>query len=97
MSELTEAKNISSLVTEYLDQPPSCLEFCPKEPNHFVIGTYLLQEIKESPENREAEDQDDTLDESASVSIRQTKTGSLQLWQVDVGIPKLYVTVGFRS
>lgn len=32
--------------TIFLDQPPSCLEFCPEIPNHFVVGTYLLSETK---------------------------------------------------
>lgn len=35
-----------SATTVFLDQPPSCLEFCPELPNHFVVGTYLLSEIK---------------------------------------------------
>lgn len=30
--------------TVYLDQPPSCLQFCPSIPSHFIIGTYLLSE-----------------------------------------------------
>lgn len=32
--------------TVYLDQPPSCLEFCPELRDHFVVGTYLLSETK---------------------------------------------------
>lgn len=32
--------------TIYLGQPPSCLEFCPEIPDHFVVGTYLLSETK---------------------------------------------------
>ncbi|KAJ6157780.1 hypothetical protein N7470_005372 [Penicillium chermesinum] len=32
--------------TVFLDQPPSCLEFCPELPGHFVVGTYLLSETK---------------------------------------------------
>jgi diphthamide biosynthesis protein 7 len=32
--------------TIFLDQPPSCLEFCPEIPDHFVVGTYLLSETK---------------------------------------------------
>ncbi|KAB8260231.1 hypothetical protein BDV32DRAFT_158863 [Aspergillus pseudonomiae] len=55
-----------SATTVYLDQPPSCLQTCPASPNHIVIGTYLLTETKD-----EAKD-----------TIQQTKTGSLQLWQL---------------
>ncbi|OQD81961.1 hypothetical protein PENANT_c024G07070 [Penicillium antarcticum] len=36
----------SSATTVFLDQPPSCLEFCPEAPDHFIVGTYLLSENK---------------------------------------------------
>ncbi|CAI7677995.1 unnamed protein product [Penicillium pancosmium] len=39
-----------SATTVFLDQPPSCLEFCPDFPNHFVVGTYLLSESKSESE-----------------------------------------------
>ncbi|KGO48367.1 hypothetical protein PEX1_097080 [Penicillium expansum] len=35
-----------STTTVFLDQPPSCLEFCPEAPDHFIVGTYLLSENK---------------------------------------------------
>jgi diphthamide biosynthesis protein 7 len=35
-----------SATTVFLDQPPSCLEFCPEAPDYFVVGTYLLSENK---------------------------------------------------
>lgn len=35
-----------SATTVFLDQPPSCLEFCPEILDHFVVGTYLLSETK---------------------------------------------------
>ncbi|KAI5299507.1 4-hydroxy-2-oxoglutarate aldolase, mitochondrial, partial [Ascosphaera pollenicola] len=54
--------------TVFLDQPPSCLEFCPTAPDYFVIGTYLLSEHRS--------------EEDASV-IQQSKTGSVQLWKLD--------------
>ncbi|KKK16705.1 hypothetical protein ARAM_004019, partial [Aspergillus rambellii] len=58
----------SSTTTIFLDQPPSCLQFCPESPDHLVIGTYLLSETKG--------------EEDESTSIQQTKTGSLQLWHL---------------
>ncbi|KAJ5357624.1 hypothetical protein N7541_004782 [Penicillium brevicompactum] len=39
-------QNPQSATTVFLDQPPSCLEFCPEAPNYFVVGTYLLSETK---------------------------------------------------
>ncbi|OJJ48644.1 hypothetical protein ASPZODRAFT_130744 [Penicilliopsis zonata CBS 506.65] len=35
-----------SSTTVFLDQPPSCLQFCPGSPDYFVVGTYLLSESK---------------------------------------------------
>ncbi|PGH23828.1 hypothetical protein AJ80_02076 [Polytolypa hystricis UAMH7299] len=64
---------VHSLLTIFLKQPPSCLEFCPTAPNYLVIGTYLLQETK-------LED---------SESPQQTKTGSVQLFQLDPKTPSL--------
>ncbi|KAH8693966.1 hypothetical protein BGW36DRAFT_300403 [Talaromyces proteolyticus] len=63
-------QSISSITTKFLDQPPSCLEFCPDDPDYFMIGTYLLEEDKEG------------INETATV--KQTKTGSLQLWHLDI-------------
>ncbi|KAL4988284.1 hypothetical protein BDW68DRAFT_196796 [Aspergillus falconensis] len=60
----------SSTTTIHLDQPPSCLQFCPASPNNFVVGTYLLSETK-------------TTDKDGSETIQQSKTGSLQLWHLE--------------
>lgn len=64
----------SSLTTQILHQPPSCLEFCPDNPDYFIIGTYLLHEDKDHE----------------SARIKQTKTGSLQLWHLDAANHELY-------
>lgn len=64
---MTEIQHPKSATTVFLDQPPSCLEFCPEIPDHFVVGTYLLSETK---------NEDDT--------VEQTKTGSVQLWKLDL-------------
>ncbi|KAJ5124291.1 uncharacterized protein N7515_008116 [Penicillium bovifimosum] len=39
-------KHPESATTVFLDQPPSCLEFCPDLPDYFIVGTYLLSETK---------------------------------------------------
>ncbi|CAG8084810.1 unnamed protein product [Penicillium olsonii] len=39
-------QNPKSATTVFLDQPPSCLEFCPEAPDYFIVGTYLLSESK---------------------------------------------------
>lgn len=57
-----------SASTIFLDQPPSCLQFCPAAPDYVVIGTYLLSETRDSEEEG---------------AIQQKKTGSLQLWKIN--------------
>ncbi|OAX83373.1 hypothetical protein ACJ72_02265 [Emergomyces africanus] len=63
----TTILSAQSLYTTFLDQPPSCLEFCPAAPDYLVIGTYLLSES--SPEN--------------STGTQQSKTGTIQLFKLD--------------
>lgn len=46
MLKMPSVQNPQSATTVFLDQPPSCLEFCPEAPDYFVVGTYLLSEIK---------------------------------------------------
>ncbi|EER44560.1 conserved hypothetical protein [Histoplasma capsulatum var. duboisii H88] len=41
---MTNIQNPQSLYTIFLEQPPSCLEFCPSAPDYLIIGTYLLSE-----------------------------------------------------
>lgn len=41
------------MTTLFLDQPPSCLEFCPTAPDYFVVGTYLLTEIGQGAETHQ--------------------------------------------
>lgn len=61
------SQHSKSASTVFLDQPPSCLQFCPAAPNYAVIGTYVLSENKTGDEG----------------TIQQAKTGSLQLWKLD--------------
>lgn len=66
-----------SVTTTFLDQPPSCLQFCPTAPDYAVIGTYLLTETKK------ASTEDGHGSESGGFDIEQNKSGSLQLWKLD--------------
>ncbi|KAJ5520204.1 hypothetical protein N7463_000657 [Penicillium fimorum] len=43
---MASVQHPQSATTVFLDQPPSCLEFCPETPDHFIVGTYLLSENK---------------------------------------------------
>jgi diphthamide biosynthesis protein 7 len=70
MPQTEKVKSPSSLTTAFLNQPPSCLEFCPAHPDYVVIGTYLLSEERKTGSGEGA-------------VVKQMKTGSLQLWQLD--------------
>ncbi|CAG8300616.1 unnamed protein product [Penicillium salamii] len=43
---MANIQNPQSATTVFLDQPPSCLEFCQEAPDYFIVGTYLLSETK---------------------------------------------------
>lgn len=61
---MTEIQHLKSAKTVFLDQPPSCLEFCPEIPDHFVVGTYLLSETK---------NEDDTVEQTKTGSVQLWK------------------------
>ncbi|KAL3492574.1 hypothetical protein BJX62DRAFT_224526 [Aspergillus germanicus] len=73
----------TSKTTTYLDQPPSCLQFCPRSPNNFVIGTYLLSSETKSNLYPDTTEHDDSSENEQTETIYQTKTGSLQLWNLN--------------
>ena len=64
---------ISSKIALTLDLPPSCIQFCPAYPNHFVIGTYNLQKDDLDPEG-EAESSEKKL---------QSRNGTLLVYWTD--------------
>lgn len=35
-------ENLGSLFSKKLEEPPSCIEFCPGHERYVVVGTYLL-------------------------------------------------------
>lgn len=43
--------SISSLISQPLDLPPSCIAFCPTQPEIFVVGTYFLHKDEQEVVN----------------------------------------------
>jgi diphthamide biosynthesis protein 7 len=82
----------TSKTTTYLDQPPSCLQFCPASPNNFLIGTYLLSSETKPTQTPDATEEDESSDNEQTETIHQTKTGSLQLWNLNPETDALYLT-----
>ena len=74
---------VSSLKALTLDLPPSCIAFCPAQPQYFVVGTYFLhpqeQRSATSPDSEGANEDDD-----AEVSVSEPKrSGSLILFRLE--------------
>ncbi|KAI0542420.1 WD40-repeat-containing domain protein [Xylaria digitata] len=71
--------SIASSRSFVLDLPPSCIEFCPAHPNHFVVGTYNLQ--KDEPT---AVDRAGISDEDGHETIKkpQSRNGSLIVFRL---------------
>lgn len=59
---------LSSIQSLTLDLPPSCIAFCPRQPQLFVVGTYHLhrkeQEGDLSAENQKSTTADPLLDDT---------------------------------
>jgi diphthamide biosynthesis protein 7 len=75
MPQVENIKSPSSLAAAFLNQPPSCLEFHPAHPDYLVIGTYLLSEEKSQVSGEDL--------------VKQTKSGSVQLWHLDASNSRL--------
>ncbi|KAJ8125501.1 hypothetical protein O1611_g8139 [Lasiodiplodia mahajangana] len=70
-----EGREIASSRSLVLDLPPSCIEFCPAHPDHFVVGTYNLQKDESAVvDNIEVSDNEDCHE---VVKKPQSRNGSL--------------------
>lgn len=82
--------SVPSLRSLTLDLPPSCIAFCPTQPQYFVVGTYYLHPKEqraapaalqsESTKNAEVTLSDDL---AAAELDHQKRTGSLMLSKLD--------------
>ncbi|KAK8053392.1 WD-40 repeat-containing protein [Apiospora saccharicola] len=82
---MEQAQLISSRKSLTLDLPPSCIEFCPASPQHFVVGTYNLQKEEAPAEDGNAGSDDDADADATQVATRQgqNRNGSLIVFQLD--------------
>ena len=75
--------SISSIASLTLDQPPSCIAFCPTQPEYFVVGTYHLHQKEEddsiTPPANDAEEEDGY----AAKAEAQKRSGSLVVYRLD--------------
>jgi len=67
--------SISSLTSITLDVPPSCIAFCPTQPDNFVVGTYNLV-AKGGP--------DDYSKNATTAEVSaQKRSGTLEIFQLE--------------
>lgn len=76
----TKEREIASSRSLVLDLPPSCIEFCPAHPDHFVVGTYNLQ--KEESTVVDNDDVSDDGDSYETVKKPQSRNGSLVVFRL---------------
>jgi diphthamide biosynthesis protein 7 len=71
---------ISSINSQILELPPSCIKFSPSYPDYFVIGTYHLEKQEaENPVTEENGDEVDVKDEK----VAQQRNGSVILFKLE--------------
>lgn len=68
-----------------LERNPSCVEFCPKYPSLFVVGTYNLEDGGREEENVENADDDDDGKDSGGQGTPQTRNGTLVVFEIKAG------------
>lgn len=68
---------LSSKISLTLDLPPSCVQFCPAHPHHFVVGTYNLE--KDDEVRLDEERQED----SSAGRKAQSRNGSLVVFKIE--------------
>lgn len=82
---------VASKQSFQLDLPPSCLQFCQKHPEYFVVGTYNLQQGDSQADA--AADQEETGGSSSSKRT-YSRNGSLLVFRLETGVDeKLWVYI----
>ncbi|KAI0198653.1 hypothetical protein F4808DRAFT_435314 [Astrocystis sublimbata] len=76
----SEDRVLASSRSLILDLPPSCIEFCPAHPSHFVVGTYNLQKEETTTVDQDAGS--DNRDEDQNVKKPQSRNGSLVVFRL---------------
>lgn len=75
---------IKSLESLTLDLPPSCVAFCPTQPQYFVVGTYYLhQKEQQGTSFNTAGTQDDAAGSADQQAQQQKRSGSVILFRLE--------------
>ncbi|POS80930.1 hypothetical protein DHEL01_v200697 [Diaporthe helianthi] len=91
-----EGEKVESFQSMILDLPPSCIEFCPRYPSLFLVGTYYLETSEaESKETEKDDDGDDDNDDEVEVKAKQaqSKSGSILVFELKDGQAQIKETI----
>ncbi|KAG5920719.1 hypothetical protein E4U42_006094 [Claviceps africana] len=80
---MNDLKPIASTAHMTLDLPPSCIQFCPTNPELFVVGTYNLEKNSASARTELTAAEEVPQKEDDTVSVPQSRNGSLLLFLLD--------------
>ena len=72
----------SVVATLILDLPPSCIAFCPSQPDYFVVGTYYLH-AKDNSEHANEVAPGSEEGKNGHEAEQQNRSGSLILYKLD--------------
>lgn len=78
-----EGEKIKSFQSMILDLPPSCIEFCPRYPSHFLVGTYYLETNEAESKDTEKDNDGDEVEIEAKQA--QSKSGSILVFELKDG------------
>jgi diphthine methyl ester acylhydrolase len=78
-----EGEEIKSFQSMLLDLPPSCIEFCPRYPSFFLVGTYYLEANEVTSQESEKDDGGD--EAVAEARQPQSKSGSILVFELRDG------------
>ncbi|KAJ0115881.1 hypothetical protein J7T55_004050 [Diaporthe amygdali] len=92
-----EGEEIKSFQSLTLDLPPSCVEFCPRYPSHFLVGTYNLEKNEaEERETVKSEDQDEP-EVEVEAKKSQSRSGSIIVFELKDGQAHIKQTISQPS
>lgn len=80
-----EGEKIRSLQSMILDLPPSCVEFCPRYPSHFLVGTYYLETSEAEVKDTEKNNDGDEIEVEVEAKQAQSKSGSIIVFELEDG------------
>lgn len=85
---------VTKVLSIQLDHQPSALEFVPFSHQHFIVGSYKLEDTKVAESQRmtkQTESDEDEPPDSGAEKAAQSRSGALTLFHLDVDDAKLYV------